>query len=98
MDCRRASGRLTITTWADLASKGVVATLTAGGARSRRTAKVEPNDIAEGVEISISTSSRDPVMAAFRQGAPLSVRLGKAVTRLPKVDPAAAENFFRFCG
>ncbi|HZZ66962.1 MAG TPA: hypothetical protein VFE18_02210 [Phenylobacterium sp.] len=98
MDCRRGSGRLTIMTWAYPAPKGVVADLAAGGARSRPTAKVEPNDIAEGAQISIPLSSRDPVMAAFRQGAPLSVRLGKTVTRLPRVDPAAAADFFRFCG
>jgi hypothetical protein len=96
--CRANSRLVIVRTWGDAAPNDLPTILRAGRAASRHRSKVEPNDISEGVTIETPIAARDPVLDAFRRGATLTIRAGKAVTRLPSVDPVAAKQFFRFCG
>jgi hypothetical protein len=98
--CRPGSGRIVISTFAAQARQGVMVRLRSGAAASRRTSHVEPDEASPsgGYLVAATVSTRDPVVQAFRRGAPLSVSAGRARTETPAAPKALRTAFFRSCG
>jgi hypothetical protein len=96
--CRPGSGRIVISTFPDMAHEGVVVLLRSGSAVSRRRSHAEPDEAADGYLVQTAVSARDPVARPFRQGARLSISVGRERTRLPPAPKALTARFFGSCG
>ena len=99
LDCNRASGRLELVTLADKGAKPEIV-VESGGDTERFSAASEPSQLNDGVILTASASTAEPVFQRFRRVGWLAQwRDGEREAYAPQPGSTPnIERFFAFCG
>jgi hypothetical protein len=96
-DCVAEPRAVRISHWVDAAPQGARVTLGSGRLRSHYRARVEPNDISEGVVLRTDVKMGDPVLGRLEAGRPMSIDVAGDRTTLPPLPKELAAQFFGSC-